>query len=721
MAEPAAAEPAPVEAQGPAAPPVPPKIKEPWKFPRFRSPEIKIPSFLHLPRRLGWAMAAVVAVGGGLVAFATLSPEGEKSKTLIPTVSQILPDVIAVMPTRNFLRYEMVPFEVQVNTKDMPNYPEMKASVVVTFNGNEVEMVDGRTKLNLKRDSSKRRFIGNWPIPYNPSPGTYVARVVVSGPQWESPKVFESAFSIAPLKPHGMDPGYAALTMEGGKQLINGAVPAIDGSDSMKASNAIGWAQYMGANVFCYLMGQTSIWDHLNPKDFPFNRENIEVGHKYAKAAHAAGMKFAAYMTTFKVVGDAWTQAPYQFALGYDTDTDQVVPTRFISTYDTKRRQEVIDFLKEADQDPDIDMVGLDYIRMGFGGFEVVDDFVKDLNVPGPSNFWSMTKDERIHWLARTVSLKKDPQVVSLFNWWRAHRVALTIKQILEESKITKPVFTFTLGWEMGHQHGQDPAMYVDAGISYNHIMLYEGDRGTLQSMKKQWPEYLSRGNGMYAPGEMVDFNWVQKSLDPPGPEELYDREVETMQNWFPVNSSLGMFWHDLYRLVWGIRGPYSSMEWLIAGGKAFTVLRQAEGLSPIEVHLLVPKTVPAGVMVPISVEIHNHSPENLNGVVLHQLDTTKNYAADLATVGPFDLPSGNMVRVKSLYVNIPREDHPERDNRYMAAVMVEKPGQALRAFDFAYVRKIQAGSKVKQMDVSRDQGIDTSHLPTGNAEDDNH
>jgi hypothetical protein len=208
----------------------------------------------------------------------------------------------------------------------------------------------------------------------------------------------------------------------------------------------------------------------------------------------------------------------------------------------------------------------------------------------------------------------------------------------------------------------------------------------------------------MYAMGEMVDFNWVQKSLDPPGPEELYNREVDTFHNWFAVNSGLGMFWHDLYRIVYGVRGPYSSMEWAVAGGKAFSTLQQAEGLSPIKVSLITPKRVPAGVSVPISVEIRNHSPEDLKGVVLHQIDTLKNYYTDLATVGPFDLPAGNMVRVKSLYVNVPKEDQPDRDNRYMAAVMVEKPGQSLRVFDFTYMKKASSSSPARQTDVSPDE-----------------
>jgi len=132
-------------------------------------------------------------------------------------------------------------------------------------------MAGGRSRLVLKKDREGRRLFGNWPIPYNPRPGTYLAEVMVTSPGWASPKNFHSAFTIQPLKPQGLYSGYAALTLEGGKQLINGAVPALDGSDSARPQYAIDWAKFMGANMFCFLMGQTSVWDHLNPSDFPFS------------------------------------------------------------------------------------------------------------------------------------------------------------------------------------------------------------------------------------------------------------------------------------------------------------------------------------------------------------------------------------------------------------------------------------------------------------------
>jgi hypothetical protein len=208
----------------------------------------------------------------------------------------------------------------------------------------------------------------------------------------------------------------------------------------------------------------------------------------------------------------------------------------------------------------------------------------------------------------------------------------------------------------------------------------------------------------------MVDFNWVQKSIDPPGPEELYNRETETFQDWYSVNSTLGMFWHDLYRIVYGVRGPYSTMEWTVAGGKAFSTLQRTEGLVPIDMTLVAPKKAPAGIPIPLSVEIRNQSKETIKGVVLHQIDTSKNYYSDLATVGPFDLPSGHMVRVKNLFANLPKGDEPVRDNRYMAAVLLEKPGQPMRVFDYAYMKKVSNAKAATLMDTTEGGKQDPAH-----------
>ena len=128
-------------------------------------------------------------------------------------------------------------------------------------------------------------------------------------------------------------------------------------------------------------------------------------------------------------------------------------------------------------------------------------------------------------------------------------------------------------------------------------------------------------------------------------------------------------------------------MEWAISGGKAFTTLRQAEGLLPVEVNLIAPKEAPLGVSVPLTADIRNHSAHEIKGLILRQLDTTKDFYSVLATVGPLDVPAGMVVRVKSLFVNMPQEIQPERDNQTMAAILVETPDDSIHAFDFTYLK----------------------------------
>ncbi|HUO58863.1 MAG TPA: 23S rRNA (uracil(1939)-C(5))-methyltransferase RlmD, partial [bacterium] len=142
------------------------KAPAPPRRPRFHLPPLRweapwVGSFWNRTlawgrehRTLRWAMAALLLLGGGFIAKATLSPEAKKTSMLVPTVSQMIPDVIAVMPSRNFLRYEMVPFEVRVNSAELPYFNQMRATVEVYQGGNAINMVDGRSKLSLKKDTS---------------------------------------------------------------------------------------------------------------------------------------------------------------------------------------------------------------------------------------------------------------------------------------------------------------------------------------------------------------------------------------------------------------------------------------------------------------------------------------------------------------------------------------------------------------------------------------
>jgi 23S rRNA (uracil1939-C5)-methyltransferase len=678
-----------------AAPYVPPPV--------LPSPTKKISSpnqtfFARSRKNIKAALWILALLGAGYAGWATLRPGmGGAVLSQKPTSVDLMPE----LPKGVVKRYEILTFAIQ-RGRDAKNFRGPWSALAQVYRaGRLVETLGKQTLVRLHAEPGNCRLVGHWPIPYNPIPGTYQVRLTVLWQQPKKAETFESVFTILPLAPHLLPVGFAALTFEGGQKMESGRVPPLVGDGPEAYRHVVDWTRFMGADALVFLGAQTSVWGDVHKKEFPFDPSALETADRYGRALHDAGLQLGVYMTTFRVVGDQWSKAPYHFATGYNRSKDELEPIDFVSLYDRSRQDHIVELLERLQKDDAVDSIGFDYLRTGSGGYEMTREFVKDLDIPVPAEFEAWTAEEQSLWLARRIERDKNMDLTHRFEWWRAHKVALTLKDMLERAKVTKPVFAFTLGWEMGHQHGQDPSMDVDAGVGVNHIMLYQRGPEQVREMKGHWPPYLDRGNSMYVLGEMVDFNWVQKTIRPAGPEELFNRETETFENWIPHNASLGMYWHDLYRLLHGAKGPYTTMEWAVAGGKAFTWMRQAEDVTPMLTRIDAPREVPAGMPFTFSVDILNRSADDLEDLSLVQLDPTSQTYVETARTGPFNLPAGHRIRVSNLKGMTPPEDSPERDNRWMLAVVVEKKGsREERAFDFAYVKALTSEETKERLDV---------------------
>ncbi len=656
--------------------------------------------FLLEPRRRGLKVAAAILLLIGLCCAGYTTLRSNRGTGILSVKTQDA-DLMPELPSGVVKRYEVLTFAIRRSREAQGRQGLWSATAQVYRGGVLVETVGKQTVVKLRSEPHDRRLVGHWPVPYNPLPGSYLVRMTVTWPNPRRVETYESVFTVQPVTPHLLPPGFAALSFEGGQRLEPDRIPPLDGEGPESYRHVAEWTRFIGADALFFLAAQTSVWGEFRKKEFPFNPRDLETARRYGKAMHEAGLKMGTYLTTFRVVGDRWDKAPYRFTTGYDREGDSLRSIDFISLYDQSRQDHVVELLKRFQDDATVDYIGMDYVRTGTGGYEMVDEFVEEMDEPTPPEYKGWTAEERALWLARRVEKEKLVNTVRRFEWWRARKVALTLKSMFERAKVTKPVFTYTLGWEMGHQHGQDPAMYVDAGVGINSIMLYQRGPEQVREMKQHWPPYLARGNGMYVMGEMVDFNWVQRSIDPPAPEELYHRMVETFSNWFPQNVSLGMYWHDLYRLLRGTKGPYGTMEWTLAGAKAFTFMRQVENVTPILTRMEVPKEVPAGMPFTFSVEILNRSNQDLEGLTLVQLDTTYWRYSEISKVGPFKLPAGHRVRVSNLKAVLPEADQPLRDNRWMLSVLVGKKGsREERAFDFAYVKALTREEAKERLDV---------------------
>ncbi len=405
------------------------------------------------------------------------------------------------------------------------------------------------------REMSARRvapglWTARWPVPWNAPPGDY--RPALLGRPDLAERLTVSPFKIARRKPKPMPKGFVVATLESVAPLASMQVKGPDGNMT-DWRGLLDWAKYIGADAFFMLGGQTPGIG----KDVIWVDANLKMIAKVAAECRKRGLQFGVY-AMFSLTMSKEVLSGYEY--GLEIKDGKPVVTRAISIRDRKRVSDVAAFLKPFADDPNVDWVGLDYIRNALGGYELVDDFVVEM--PGvfvPPEWRKLTRDERMIWLARKKIMRRDLEFVEAWEWWRARRVALIVREI--KARLNgKPLWVFTLTWEKGWHHGQDPVMMNDAGADIDALMFYEADKPQYAAMMKSWNEYVKINDVQLLPGDIFDWGLHQK--DEVGPAEFGRRLKAAVSGVYGDAPARGVFFHDMARLIWGRLGPWGTRGW---------------------------------------------------------------------------------------------------------------------------------------------------------------
>jgi hypothetical protein len=501
-----------------------------------------------------------------------------------------------------YWRYEMVELQAQPVGLGLAARQQPLLEVRFFKDGRPVSGMPGREACLLKFDPNTRSWRGRWPIPWNPVLGAYEARLADPAPEGEgvehasfggpgltrTVRVREGSwlaacpFTLRGLKPKALPPGFSVVTLEPGAHRYS--FPGPDGGPKDQA-NAFAWARFMEADAFWHCGLQTQVWPGEPASELPWSSEHVAAVERFAAEAQAQGVPYGAYLLTFLVGGD-FKRTDYEFTLSYDRATGRLAPIRFVSMGDARRQRDLVAALKRLAATPGVSYIGLDYVRANTGGLEFTDEFLADLGIDLPAGLSQASVEERRLWLGRSLAQEQDKRLQHLWDWWRAHKVSLVLKGILDQVKPAQPVWVFSLGWKQGHQHGQDPRMLIDAGVSFNAPMFYEADQEQYPVMLADWQRYLGRTGGSLVFGQVVDQPLLHARPGFNGPEEHYQRQLDTLAQLGPYTEHLGFFWHDLNRAVAGGRSGEGLREWAIAGAASFSRLREAAGTVPLSLSL---------------------------------------------------------------------------------------------------------------------------------------
>jgi hypothetical protein len=525
-----------------------------------------------------------------------------------PRDERVFKPLHAYTAKKAYYRYELVEIIAEYRDYDREPITSGTLTAKIYFNKQLVKSVADLSEVNLTYDPKAKCWRGLFPVPWNPPLGEYEA-LVTARPDNPGPVLKDtSGFRIIGREPPQVPQGLAVMAVENYSDLNTRKIPAPDGTFG-DWRNILGWADYMGADaVFC-LAGMTDGEKRYdkNKNLLIFRPDILQMTKKLSAEAHRRGLLYGAWVMTFMMQVGNYEKFGYMPSLGYNGRNDSVTTSYHISIGDRKRLDDIIEVVKELDRNPNVDFIGLDYIRTGLDGYELVNEVVADMSIPIPSDWEKMGPRERIVWFARKIETEKDETTIEKWRWWRAHKVALNVKEIIDRSGTKKPVWLYTLGWEHGKQHGQDPLMFNDAGIAYDAVMLYEANSQQFRQVLVDWKKYLRARQVNILCGNSVDVTLLDSTVLTP-PEEIVRRTITGSQQLLFGGLTDGVFWHDLTRTFWGRRGEYSAKEWCVTGGTCFSRYREEKGLSPVALRVRTEDSALIGAPFKVNAHVENIS-----------------------------------------------------------------------------------------------------------------
>lgn len=413
---------------------------------------------------------------------------------------------------------------------------------------------------------------------YNPPAGTYQVLVrSKSHPDWPGVSdVFRMVHRRVPAAPKG----FSVVNWEYTVPIRNTPIQGPDGKTGDWRMVA-DWLNFMDTDALWMLVAQTTGWDNSLNKDNPWVKGGFDNLALLAPHLKSNGIQVGAYFMCFFTPENGKRLVGYDPSLQYDPSSDSMYDSRFVSLNSEQRIQDMIKAAREWQANRNVDYIGFDFIRTGeVDGYEMGPEVIDDMNIPVPAGYERWNRLDQVKYFAKRMRVHEDAKTILKWRWWRAHKVATIVNRVLNEGHITKPAWAFTLGWEHGKQHGQDPYMFFDAGLYMDAAMLYEATEAQFRNMMAQWPAYIRDNKYNILIGNSADTRLLDGRSEHPALEYTYRTHVGYRQI-AREGLARGIFMHDLSRMFWSTKRGISTLDWAIVCGSTQSDYRRDLGMIP--------------------------------------------------------------------------------------------------------------------------------------------
>ncbi len=459
-----------------------------------------------------------------------------------------------------FYSYQKTYYRFEINRFILAGNINPDKCYVQIYNNNEViPSYYGPTNLLFKK--TELYYTASWFHSWKPPLGKYNAVLF-----FNNQPVIKSEFEIIARKPVEYKKTISFINIEYNQPLLNRNIYNSSFQKTPFLSGLLDWINYGNIDALATLSGETTGWGNITPEK-PWEYYPIKNLESIGTELNNKNKLVGAYIMCFYTPENGWKKAGYAPAKGifWNNGITDIRSSSFISFKDKKRFDDIVNFAKYLDSLDYVHFIGFDFIRFGeLVGYENADEFVVDMNVSTPKEWSRYSENEKIIWLGQKLQGRGNISIKERWKLWIAHKTADFIYRVRNEAGIKKPIWVFTLGWDHGKEHGQDPYFFQDAGAFSDFVMLYEATPDMFEAMKISWSDYLKDETLNYIPGNQIDAVLLKSIYGKNPIEEYADRLDWAVQ--YATYYSKGVFIHDITRAFWGRRGNYPYYEWLISG-----------------------------------------------------------------------------------------------------------------------------------------------------------
>ncbi|MEK6793354.1 MAG: hypothetical protein AABZ39_01160 [Spirochaetota bacterium] len=547
----------------------------------------------------------------------------------------------------------------------------------------------------MRFDPGRKAYEARWFSPLAPALGDYDA--VLSYRKAGNEEFRHTVFSIEGAKAKNTNTPISFVTLEAlGHLLLQSNYIGIDNTEG-DWRNLVTVAKFMGADVFAANVGETTGTSPFLSATNVWNKEKLNYLTTLAGEVKRENMQFGAWLHSFfiqfpgndipnwldraRARNKDFFRLGYSPSLKYENDAGEFTADWHCSLIDDKRIRDMTALTAMLNRDPNVDAIGLDYIRaLPPGGLELVDDFVNEMWIEKPEGYDSWTKDQKMLWLLR----KRRDEYMHAWRYYKAQKEAQIVKRVRQDARVNKDLWVFNLGWAHGIEHGQDPLMFLDGGADYNFIMLYEiPEARDYDYLGGQWGSYISGNDINIVVGNTVDTPLLRS--DELNPVEEYTRRMHyAVYDLLKEGHPRGVFFHDIWRANFGRTGEFPAMEWIVAGGMAFSDLKAAYKLVPITTEIHFDRERSSDYKVSASLEIMNVTGSTIGPFTVSVVPTPAVRSVSNRTIS--SLTAGQTISIPFM---IPVRDRDETRRYAMIPFVVtwSESDHTKRLFDYRYVR----------------------------------